>query len=104
MSSQRRRLGSPQEAREAGSPLSLELETDVEKNLISSAVPQLILHIRLLARALPGEGHGFALPLNENTLVGEDTQPIAWDLRDENPQPQAFAEPGWQVVEAAQAA
>jgi hypothetical protein len=40
------------EARSGTQPLSPELETDVENHLISASVPQLILHIRLLQRAL----------------------------------------------------
>jgi hypothetical protein len=44
------------EARESAQPLEVELEADVEKHLISSAVPQLILHIRLLHRALSSAG------------------------------------------------
>jgi hypothetical protein len=44
------------EACASGERLSTELEADVEKHLISAAVPQLILHIRLLARALAEAG------------------------------------------------
>jgi len=44
------------EARASQQPLGPEFESDVETHLVSSAVPQLILHIRLLQRSLSEVG------------------------------------------------
>jgi hypothetical protein len=44
------------EALDSGEPVSRAFATDLEKHLISTAVPQLILHIRLLHRALTEVG------------------------------------------------